>query len=219
MRADGAGEPQRLTDGRSHERPASFSPDGKRLAYEQRSADGHLEIWTAPVEADRDRGASRVRLGQAEPFRRTAFDEGYPAFSPDGRWLAYQSNETGIYEVYVRPFPGPGRKSLISTGGGRFPIWSRNRRDLFFLGLDGHIRVASYTAKDDLFTVGKPQVWSSKRLLVRFGVCPYDLAPDGKRVAVVLYSDGTAELKPITSVTVLLNFFDDLKRRVPPRGQ
>jgi Tol biopolymer transport system component len=213
--ADGAGEPQRLTDGKMWQRPVSFAPNGKRLAYEQRSADGHLEIWTASVEGDPDRGTSRIRLGQAEPFQRTAFDESYPSFSPDGRWLAYQSNETGTYEVYVQPFPGPGRKSPISTGGGRFPIWLPNRRELFFLGLDGHIRVASYTAKDDSFTVGKPQVWSSKSLLVRFGGCPYDLAPDGKRFAVVLYSDGTAEQRPISSVTLLLNFFDELKRRLP----
>ena len=196
----------------------SFSPDGKRLAYEQRSADGHLEIWTAPVEGNDDRGASQVRLGEAKPFLRTAFDESYPAFSPDGPWLAYQSNETGTYEVYVRRFPGPGRKLPISTGGGRFPVWLRNSRELFFLGMDGYIRVVSYTAKDDSFTFGKPRMWSSKSLLVRFGVCPYDLARDGKRFAVVLYPDGSAQ-KPITSVAVLLNFFDELKRRVPVGGK
>jgi len=122
--ADGAGEPQRLTD-KKWQIPMSFSLGGKWLAYEQQSAEGHWEIWTAPIEGDRDRGDSRVRLGRAEPFQRTAFDEGEPAFSPDGRWLAYQSNETGTYEVYVRPFPGPGSKWAISTGGGQFPIWSR----------------------------------------------------------------------------------------------
>jgi serine/threonine-protein kinase len=195
----------------------SFSPGGKRLAYQQLSADGHFEIWTAPIEGDRD--ASQVRLGKAEPFLRTAFDEREPAFSPDGRWLAYQSNETGIYEVYVRPFPGPGSKSPISTSGGRFPIWSHNERELFFLGLDGYIRVESYTAKDDSFVLSKPQVWCPKSLLVRFGSRPYDLAADGRRFAVILYSDGSAEQKPLTSVAVLLNFFDELKRLVPTRGK
>jgi serine/threonine-protein kinase len=223
IRADGAGSPQRLTDDKTKRTPKSFSPDGKWLAYEQRSADGRIEIWTAPVEGNSGQGAPRVRLGKAEPFLRTAFSESDPAFSPDGRWLAYQSNETGTYEVYVRPFPGPGSKSQISTGGGRFPIWSRGalgaERDLFFLGLDGHVRVASYTAKDNLFVAGKPRVWSPKALLALFGVRPYDLAPDGKRLAVVLYPDGTAEQKPTTSVTVLLNFFDELRRRVPAGGE
>jgi serine/threonine-protein kinase len=142
-----------------------------------------------------------------------------PAFSPDGRWLAYSSNETETREVYVRPFPGPGGKSHISTGGGQFPIWSRNGRELFFLGPDGHIMVASYTAKGDSFVPGKPRVWSPKSLLVIFGVRPCDLAPDGKRFAVLLREDGTAEQKPITHLTVLLNFFDELRRRVPAGGK
>jgi serine/threonine-protein kinase len=220
MRDDGAGSPQRL--GKTKQIPKSFSPDGKWLAYEQLSPDGRWEIWMAPVEGGSDQGTPKVRLGKAVPFLRTASSESDPAFSPDGLWLAYQSNETGTYEVYVRPFPGPGGKWQISAGGGRFPIWSRGdlgaERELFFLGLDGHIRVASYIAKDNSFVAGKPRVWSSKTLLALFGVRPYDLAPDGKRFAVVLYPDGTAEQKPNTSVTVLLNFFDELKRRVPAGG-
>jgi serine/threonine-protein kinase len=144
-----------------------------------------------------------------------------PALSPDGHWLAYQSNETGIFEVYVRPFPGPGSKSQISTGGGRLPVWSRNGRELFFLNPDQRIMVAGYTAKDNSFAAGKPRVWSERRLLVSNADLPYDLAPDGKRFAVFLYPGGTfeQEQKSTDSVTVLLNFFDELKRRVPAVGK
>jgi WD40 repeat protein/predicted Ser/Thr protein kinase len=220
IRADGSGEPQRLTDGKTMQIPSSFSPDGKRLAYQQLSDDGNWEIWTAPVEGDGDWGAPGARLGKPERFLRTS-GLGFPAFSPDGRWLAYQSNETGRYEVFVRPFRGPGSKSPISTEGGRFPVWSRNGRELFYLGPDQRIMVAGYTAIGDSLAVGKPQVWSPKSLVVVPVGHPYDLAPDGKRFAVLLYPGGTAEpgQKPIDSITVLLNFFDELRRRVPAGGK
>jgi serine/threonine protein kinase/WD40 repeat protein len=207
IRADGSGEPHRLTDDGIRRVPYSLSADGKRLAYARTNA-GHYEIWTAPLEGDRD----HPRLGKGEVFLQTTFGINSPKFSPDGRWLAYYSNETGTSEVYVRPFPGPGGNTLISTGGGQYPIWSRNGRELFFLAPDRRIMVADCTAKGDSFVAGKPRVWSEKRLLER----PYpifDLAPDGKRFAVVLYADGTSE--PMTQLTVLLNFFDDLRRHVP----
>ena len=218
VRADAAGEPQRLTDGQTRQAPYSFSPDGKYLAGEQLDAAGRTEIWTAPVEGDRD----HPRLGKAEPFLRAASSAAQPEFSPDGRWLAYSSDETGRYEVYVRPFPGPGGKSPISSGGGQFPIWSRNGRELFYFGPDQRIMVASYTAKAGSFEPGKPQVWSQKRLGPARGVSfHYALAADGKRFAVVLYPGGAGEpeQKPSDSITILLNFFDYLRQRVPAGGK
>jgi serine/threonine-protein kinase len=217
IRSDGSGEPQRLTEGKTTQLPYSVSPDSKRVAFLQLTAGGHPEIWTAPLEVGGDRGAPLARLGKAEPFLATPFSVVQPAFSPDGGWLAYSSNETGTYEVYVRPFPGPGGTLPISTGGGRFPIWSRHARKLFFLGPDGRVMVVGYKARGDSFAVGKPELWSPKSLLVVVGAPPYDLSPDGKRFAVVLYPDGTAEqaAKPITSVTVILNFFEELQRRAP----
>jgi Tol biopolymer transport system component len=217
IRADGSGEAQSLTDRKTARYANSFSPDGKRLAYTQFITGGHVEIWTAPVEGDRN----HPRLGKAERFLSTAFDQMEPAFSPDGRWLAYSTNETGTFEVYVRPFPGPGGKKQISAGGGRYPIWSRNGRELFFLSLDRRITVVSYTANSDSFAAGKPQVWFERSLADTGGSPPYDLAPDGKRFAASLYAGGTAEQeqKPVDSVTVLLNFFDYLRQRVPAGGK
>jgi eukaryotic-like serine/threonine-protein kinase len=213
IRADGSGEAQRLTEGKNLAFPRSFSPDGKRLAYVEIGADTHPQIWTAAVEGDRD----HPRLGKAEPFQRTSFSQTLPAFSPDGHWLAYSSNESGSYELYVQPFPGPGGKLQISTGGGDYPIWSRNGRQLFFLTPDWRIMVADYTARGNSFTAGKPQAWSQKNLIFLGGNYPYDLAPDGKRFAVVLNAETTTEQgqRPLDSVTVLLNFFDELRRKVP----
>ncbi len=226
IRADGSGEAQRLTDStnisfcrpvaRVHV-PGSFSPDGKRLAYTQYGADIQGEIWTAPIEGDRD----HPRLGKPEPFLRTSSSDRQPAFSPDGHWLAYSSNESGTYELYVRPFPGPGGKFQVSTGGGWYPIWSRDEHKLFFLTPDWRIMVAGYTATGDSFAAGKPQVWSQKSLIFLGGNYPYDLAPDGKRFAVVLNPGGTGEQeqRPTDSVTLRLNFFDELRRRVPAGGK
>jgi serine/threonine-protein kinase len=207
IRADGSGELLRLTKGKPRQFPNSFSPDGKWLAFHQLT-DGRIsEVWTAAVEDDRE----HPRLGKAEPFVRMPFHAYEPVFSPDGRWLAYHSYETGRFEVYVRPFPGPGARQQISTGGGIRPIWSRHGQELFFLDADRRIMVARYAVNGDSFVAEKPQVWSARRI-TGFG---YDVAPDGKRVAALLYSDGTSEAKPSNQVTVLLNFFDELRRRAP----
>jgi eukaryotic-like serine/threonine-protein kinase len=214
IRADGAGEAQRLTELGGQviiQYPFSISPDGKRLAFTQSGFGKPSEIWTAPIEGDRE----HPRLGKAEAFLHSSFSEWDPAFSPDGRWLAYSSDESGNFEVYVRPFPGPGGKSQISTGGGSRPIWSRDGRKLFFVAPDSRIMLANYTAKgDDFFTAGKPQVWSQKNLIEAGGNYTYDLTPDGKRFAVVLNPYGTEE-RSTDSVIVLLNFFDELRRKVP----
>jgi len=213
-RADGAGEAQRLTDSQAFQQPCSFSPHGSRLAYFQWSPDFRIsEIYTAPVEGDSD----HPRLGRAEAFLRSAFNEQLPAFSPDGRWLAYCSNESGRRELYVRPFPGPGGKSQISTGGGSHPIWSRDGRELFFLSPEGRIMLVDNTAGGDSFSPGKAHVWSQKSLPWLGGNYPYDLAPDGKRFVVVMNSGTTGEQdqRTIDTVSVLLNFVDELRRIVP----
>jgi hypothetical protein len=220
---EGSGEAQRLTegplDGVNAGWPSAFSPDGKRLAISTISRGFAADISTAPIEGDAD----HPRLGKQEPFLHTpgfattpAFAQ--PAFSSDGRWLAFALGETGRSEVYLRPFPGPGGRWRISAGGGSFPIWSRNGRELFFLSADQRIMVVDYTAKGDSFVAGKPRAWSEKRVLLKEGggpFPPYALAPDGKRFAVLLYPDGTVEQQRATQLTFLLNFFDELRRRVP----
>jgi len=212
VRADGSGEAGRLLELTSGGFPSSVSPDGKRLAI---WAAGR--IWMAPVQGDgRD-----VSVGKPVPFLQTRFSPTVPgrmapAFSPDGRGLAYCSNEWEQLEVYVVPFPGPGGKSRISTAGGLFPAWSRNGRELFFQDLESHsMMVTTYRASGDSFSAVSPHLWSDMRLLELGLHQSYDVAPDGRRLAVVLYADGTAEWKRVMKVNLLLNFFDELRRHVP----
>jgi len=104
-------------------RPFSWAPDGRTLAFiEERPATTGTDIWTLRVDTARE----------PEPFLVTSANETEPMFSPDGRWLAYVSDESGRSEVYVTPFPGPGGRFRISAAGGDFPLWSPDGRELFF---------------------------------------------------------------------------------------
>jgi len=145
-RADGAGDALRLTDSKSAKYPSSWRPDGKVLAFTQLNPDTSWDILALPIEGDEKSG---WKPGEPKPFLNGPFNEYDPAFSPDGRWLAYSSNESGNPEVYVRPFPGPGGKWQISVGGGLFPKWSRNGRELFYRTIDSKIMMAAYTTTGD----------------------------------------------------------------------
>jgi serine/threonine-protein kinase len=216
MRADGAGETQRLLDSKNVVIPYSFFPDGRRLAYYERDPESEWDLWTLPLDlSDPD----HPKPGKPELFLRTPSGERYPAVSPDGRWIAYQSNESGRDEVYVRPFPippgGTGGKWQISNAGGVFPVWSPKGRDLFFQNLDNRIMVTDYEVKTESFVAGKPRVWSDQQLRDLGGALNYDLAPDGKRFAVLPNLNAPVEEKGDVRVTFLLNFFDELRRRAP----
>ena len=141
-------------------------------------------------------------------------------FSPDGRWLAYMSNESGANRVYVEAFPQKGGKRQISANGGSYPAWSRNGHDLFFwqYGVEPNdqLMVVPYKARGDSFLSDKPRIWSEKGL-VRFGTTrSYDPAPDGNHIVTLTPAD-TPE-GPQDHVIFLLNFFDELRRRVPTQS-
>jgi len=214
VRSDGSGEAKRLTEGKTLDYPESFSPDGKRLAYSRQA--GTLDTFTAPVEAEPGTSGAGFRLGKSEPFLATPLFEGISRFSLDGRWLAYVSDETGIQDVYVRPFPGPGGKWQISTGGGTRPKWSRNGRELLFQTPDGRVMAVDYTTNGDAFAAGKPRVWSDVRLRNLAIYDNNDIAPDGKRIAAILANDAGGG-KALTHLTFLLNFADELQRRAPAK--
>ena len=213
-RSDGAGKPQTLTQSRYLQGPFSFTADGKRLAWlEQQATSGGFALWTMPLESE---GAG-LRAGRPELFLQGSFDARHPMFSPDGRWLAYTSNESGSYQVYVRSFPDKGGKWQITNKGGSYPVWSHDGRELFFRSVDNRIMVASYAVKGDSFVADQPRVWSEKRLadFSIVGAASYDLAPDGKRIAALMPVETPEAQQAQNHVIFLQNFSDELRRRVP----
>ena len=212
VRGDGAGEPQPLLTGTDNPVPWSFSPDGRRLAYFETGPGTGFDLWTLPLDLiDPD----HPKAGKPEPFLRTPADEIVPRFSPDGRWIAYRSNESGNTEIYVRPFPaGSGGKWQISTGGGLYALWSNNGRELFYQTADNRIMVVDYTVDGASFAQGKPRLWSDKQIFYT-GTSNLDLAPDGKRFAVFTMPEAAGGEKGSVHVTFLLNFLDELRRKIP----
>ena len=163
-----------------------------------------------------------MRSGKAELFQSTSFGHRGATFSADGRWLAYSSNESGNSQVYVRAFPDKGGHWQISSTGGTTPIFSRNGRDLFFFDpTDNRIMMASYSANGDTFVAEKPRVWSGQSVvaLALNGTvgAQYDVAPDGKRLAIATSAGGSTQ-QDAGHVIFLENFIDELQRRVPLNG-
>jgi serine/threonine-protein kinase len=213
VRSDGLGEPQRLLERQAPVIPWSFSPDGKRLAFHEVDSETLGNIWTLPLDlSDPD----HPKPGKPELFLRTAADERTPSFSPDGRWIAYRSDESGVAAIYVRPFPAAraGKWEISAGGGAPYVIWSKNGRELFYETADNRIMVVDYTVNGDKFEHSKPKLWSDVQLFYP-GSLNLDLAPDGKRFIVLTTPETGGDGKSVVHVTMLLNFLDELKRRIP----
>jgi serine/threonine-protein kinase len=208
IRADGSTQPVKLLDGLENGRPMSFAPDG-RLAFSW-SQQGLPSISTLPIDLS-DR--TRPKAGKPEPFLTERVVQVDAAFSPDGKFLAYASNESGVEEVFVRSFPGPGGKWRISTASGKFPVWSRTSRELFFLGGDDRIMVVGYNVSGDVFTPGQPRAWSPTQIRRTGTRQNFDITPDGKRVVMFPRSAVKPEQSTVHA-TFLLNFFDEVRRRI-----
>jgi serine/threonine-protein kinase len=210
VRSDGAGQPQALSEGKL-QTPWSFAPDGKRLAYFE--VTGNTQIWTVPLEEQ----GGRLKAGMPKQFLKSNSTDISPTFSPDGRWLAYTSNDSGRDEGYVRAFTPPpsnsgggqGGKWQISNSGGTGSRWSRIGHELMYRSGD-QIMAAGYAVKGDTFVLEKPRVWIAK-----LGGTQWDLAPDDKRVVVLTAVDTAEAPKPEHEIVMLQNIFDELRRKVP----
>ena len=200
--ADGTGVAERLSESPRTQLPFDVSPDGGTLIFGQLNEQGRTEFWTLPLAGDRKPqlylqtvGSLRVDAGAAD---------GNARFSPDGRWIGYQSNESGPIEVYVRPFPGPGGKRQISSGWGTAPVWSPAGKELFFQGPGNVMAVDVQTGAS--FAHGGPRQLFIYNTSI---FSDYSVAPDGGRFALVV--NAAPDASP--DVLVVLNWADDLKRR------
>jgi serine/threonine protein kinase/Tol biopolymer transport system component len=210
VRADGVGEPTRLVQGKGW-LPASFFPDGKRLTYWH--GEPPYGLWTLPLDLT---DPEHPKAGKPESLLSFSAETRGPLMSPDGRWMAYSSFESGRLEAYVRPYPGPGGERQISTDGGYISLWSPTGQELIYRSLDGRIWAVGHSAKGDSFVVGQSHLWSEKGLP---NLRIVGMLPDGKRLVIGLPSAQGVDQKPSTHVVFLLNFFDALPRgNGAPRG-
>jgi serine/threonine-protein kinase len=210
QRADGTGDAQRLTDSGNPQVPTSWHPSGKFLAFQQGGGLNGVDVYVLPIEGD---DASGWKPGTATPFVNSPFGERDGMFSPDGRWIAYASNESGRDEIYVRPFPGPGPRVLVSSNGGVLPTWSRARQELFYSTPDRQIMVSPYRIDGAIFRADRPQVWAPTRYVQRgaAGFRSFDLHPDGERFALSAAPEAQPDA-PRDRVVFVFNFFDELRR-------
>ncbi len=169
---DGSGRPESLWSRPSPIYESSFTPDGRRLVIRETNGNTHRDIWLAPIDSPQ----------AARPLLVTPFEELNPAVSPDGRWLAYISSETGAFEIYVRGLIGGAGRTRISTSGGRGPRWARSGRELFFQARDS-VYVVSVTPGPE-FRAGTPHALFGGHFL-RGEATNWDVAPDGEEFVLV----------------------------------
>ena len=174
--------------------PCDWSPDGRFLVYYVPNPTSGTDLWLLPTD-------TRVPV----IFLRTEANELWGQFSPDGHWMAYQSNETGRYEIYVRPFPSGGGPTPMSTAGGVYPRWSRDGKELYFIAPDAKMMAVPVRATATSFDAGAPSaLFQTRRLGGGSNVIgrshQYDVAADGRFLINV-----DAELSA-TPITLLLNW-------------
>jgi eukaryotic-like serine/threonine-protein kinase len=195
--ADGSGEPERLFNDDHRGGVTSFSTDGQLLTFNSRAPNTGMDIWVRPLKGTQT----------TQPFLRTRFTEVGAKFSPDGRWIAYISDESGQYEVYVRPYPGPGGKWQVSTHGGGEFIWSRDGKELFYRNGNKWMVVA--VSVEPEFKAEPPRILFDGPY-VDVGGLSFDVAPDGRRF---LLLEPAEQESPITHLNVVLNWFEEVKQK------
>ena len=210
--ADGTGIDERLTTGAHQYRANAMSPDGTRLVLEAQTPAGGMDIVLLSLG-----GTPRV-----EPLLQTPFDERNAAISPDGHWLAYESNETGQSQIYVRPFPNAAdARYQISNAGGRTPVWAPTGRELFFVNRASVFAAAvelgptfSVLSPTKLFDA--PSMILDGRFIAGTGTNrTYDVSRDGQRFLMIKEHAGSSDgYAAPASMVVVENWFEELKAKV-----
>jgi Tol biopolymer transport system component len=200
--ADGTGEREEISRGDYPRYPASFSRDGKMLAFVEIHPSRQRDIWLMSLDGGR----------KAQPFQATDASEWAPKFSPDGHWIAYVSDESGRDEIYVRPVSSPGGRKRVSTEGGAWPAWNRNGRELFFLKGDKLVAVTldaeGNPAGPERVVLDAPKLGD---LQFQTDSPLYDVMPDGEHFVMLLRPPYPSP----THYNLVLNWFEELKRLAP----
>jgi len=195
--ADGTGPVQRLTTSPNTQGAYSFSPDGMSLVHTEVSTSRNLQVLSMEGEFT------------SQPLLQSEFNERNGAISPSGRFIAYDSNESGQFEIYVRPFPNvDDGKWQISSDGGVAPVWHPKEQELFYR--NGSALEGVTIKTEPTFTAGSPAVLFTGNYLTGLTRRQYDIAPDGQRFLMIKAVEGST-----AQINVVLNWFEELKRLVP----
>jgi len=207
----GGGKPERLlTSTEAGQTPMSWSRAANAIAFLQRTKPGAEAIWVLPMEGDR---TPRV-------FVESTFVLWHAEFSPDGRLIAYASNESGDYEVYVQPYPGPGEKTRVSTAGGGEPLWTPDGRELLYRSgtADRQQFVSAAIRSLSPFRVDPPRLLFDDTPVRYDSTAPgrsWNISADGQRFMLSQFVPSTD--RPVTTMHVVLNWSEELKRQAPQR--
>jgi serine/threonine protein kinase/Tol biopolymer transport system component len=206
--ADGSGTPHLLSKAEHPRFPSAISPDDKFLLFREENPSTGQDLWVMPLAAG--------DATQAKPWIQTPFNEIMPSFSPDGRFVAYVSNESGEAEIFVARFPDGSMRRQISTSGGSEPLWAANGREVFYRRRMGESDLLQVIAVDvatqPSFTAGAPRALFEEKSWTSDVPTPmYAVTPDAQHF--LLLKPSTVE--PARQIQVVLNWFEELKRRIP----
>jgi Tol biopolymer transport system component len=201
--SSGAGNEQRLTQSPNTQDSIDWSDDGRWALYREIAPDTAFDLWGLPMNPE------GKPAGQAKPYLCTPFNEDYGRFSPEPspRWVAYQSDESGRYEVYIQAFPEPRGKFRISTGGGQYPQWGPGGRELFYVSPDLKLMAVSLKLGAESVEPSTPRELFPLTA-VENGWSPYDTAPNGQRFLV----RAVAQQQSSQPLTVIVNWPALLKK-------
>jgi serine/threonine protein kinase/Tol biopolymer transport system component len=199
---DGSGRDQAIAGTALTDYPATISPDGEQLLFVRLSPKASGDIYTVSLRGD----------GDPKPVLVTDSYEGSAKLSPNGRWLAYSSNDSGKMEVYLRPFPSPDKRWQVSTQGGTQPIWNSNGREIFYRS-DNKMIAVSLSLQGDEPTLSPPVVLFDQAYEYGSGITipNYDVSADGQQFLMVKGRAGASQLR------IVLNWFEELKRLAASR--
>jgi eukaryotic-like serine/threonine-protein kinase len=209
--ADGTGSATRLTESANAQTPTGITADGMRVVFQEQT----------PTRA-RDLGLLTLApTPHVEPLLETRFEERGGIVSPDGRWLAYESNSSGRFEIYVRPFPNVGAGQWqVSNAGGVQAVWARSGRELFYLAPDGALLTVPVDPRGTTWSEGTATKLVAGRYYTgagAFAARQYDVSPDGQRFLMIKEGGGTDQAAAPPQIIIVQHWTEELKRLVPTK--